>query len=413
MLTVRWWDAAAIAVASVTVLITLREPPYGSGEWGTWAAAAAFLVLYAVYARRFVATGEPAAPMGHYVMIAVSFAAIVAVGAFFEPGVAILQAFVYPFLWATAPAIAAAIASNVLVAAGMAVGYALHFGDPFSGVPIATLSVVFSIALGLWITRIAEYGEERGRLLAELQAAQGQLAAMHRDAGVVDERARLAREIHDTIAQSLTGLVMVAQRAGNRLAPVDGEAADAARGDVELIEQMARDALTEARGLVASLAPISADGGLGDALRRLGSSFERETGVQVTVTSDAAALSREHEVVLLRAAQEGLANVRKHAQASHAEVTVALAPVGDEVVLSVRDDGVGPGSTVPGERGFGLAGLRDRAALVGGSFAVEPGAGGGTVLRVTVPSARPDAHDDTVDTTDRADNAAGAAGATE
>jgi signal transduction histidine kinase len=151
------------------------------------------------------------------------------------------------------------------------------------------------------------------------------------------------------------------------------------------MEQMARDALTEARGLVASLAPVDPSAGLGDALRRLASGFERETGVQVTVEADVAGLDRELEVVLLRCAQEGLANVRKHARASAARVTVRTGP--DAVTLEVRDDGVGPGGAVPGEGGFGLAGMRDRVALVGGRVEVGPGESDGTVLTVTVPRA--------------------------
>jgi signal transduction histidine kinase len=379
----RWWDAAAIAVASVIVLITLIDPPYGPDEWGACASTGAFLVVYFAYARRHLGTER----MGHHLAISIAFAVVLAVGSSFEPSFATLQTFLYPFVWSTAPTLRSAIIANVVIAVAVVVGYVVHFGPAglLTGLAIAALSFGFSMALGLWITRIAEHGAERGRLLDELQAAQGQLAAMHRDAGVTDERARLAREIHDTIAQSLTGLVMVAQRAGNRLEPISGEAAASARGDIDLIERMARDALTEARGLVASLAPVSADGGLGAALQRLGTSFQRETGVLVTVSTDAPGLSREHEVVLLRAAQEGLANVRKHAYAAHATVSVET---GDhDVVLSVRDDGVGPGrgTAAPGEHGFGLAGLRDRAALVGGSFAVESGESGGTVLRVVVP----------------------------
>lgn len=381
MWNVQWWDAAAIGVGAVIVVITFIDPVVGGDDWGIYVTVGGFLALYFAYARRFVA----GAPRHHHLVIALAFAVLTAVGTAFDPSFAILQAFVYPFIWSTAPDLRSAILANLFIAVAIVVGYTLR--DGLAGIPpgvaVATLSAGFSIALGLWISRLVEYGAERSRLLDELQAAQGELAAMHRDAGVIDERARLAREIHDTIAQSLTGLVMVAQRAGNRLAQVDGEAAASARADVELMEQMARDALTEARGLVASLAPVSADRGLGDALRRLGAAFERETGVQVTVSTDAAGLSREHEVVLLRAAQEGLANVRKHAQASHAVVTVDT--LAGEVVLSVRDDGVGLGSAVPGEHGFGLAGLRDRAALVGGSFAVAAGEGGGTVLRVAVP----------------------------
>ncbi|KRC59393.1 hypothetical protein ASE14_16830 [Agromyces sp. Root81] len=384
MLNRRWWDVAAIAVASILVLFTLFDPPpYGPNDWGVWATTGAFLVFYFAYARAHVGVDR----LAPHLVISIAFAMLVGVGASFEPSFAIIQVFVYPFIWTTAPSIRSALVSNVLIGVALAAGYVVHFGPSgiVAGVISAAVSVGFSIALGLWITNIARYGDERGRLLEELQAAQGQLAAMHRDAGVVEERARLAREIHDTIAQSLTGLVMVAQRTGTRLDGVDGTAAASARTDVELMEQMAREALTEARGLVASLAPVEPGAGLGDALARLGASFERETGVVVTVSASATGLSREHEVVLLRSAQEGLANVRKHARARHAAVTVES--VDDEVVLTVADDGVGPGAAAPGASGFGLSGIRDRTALVGGSFAIEAGADGGTVLRVGIPRA--------------------------
>jgi signal transduction histidine kinase len=322
-----------------------------------------------------------------YLVVAILFAAVLAVGTTFEPAFAIVQAFIYPFVWTTAPSTRSAITANILVAVAIVVGYVARSGAAglLTGLGVAVLTVGFSIALGLWITRIAQYGEERARLLDDLQAAQGQLAAMHRDAGVTEERGRLAREIHDTIAQSLTGLVMVAQRAGNRLEAVDGEAAASARGDIELMEQMAREALTEARGLVASLTPVEAEAGLAEALRRLAVSFERETGVAVSVSAEVTGLDRELEVVLLRSAQEAIANVRKHARASTA--TIAVTADDADVVLTVTDDGVGPGEAQAGEHGFGLAGIRDRAALAGGTFEFGPGASGGTRLRVVVPRA--------------------------
>ncbi|SIO10165.1 sensor histidine kinase [Agromyces cerinus] len=384
MLNRRWWDVAAIAVASILVLFTLFDPPpYGPNDWGVWATTGAFLVFYFAYARAHLGADR----LTPHLVISIAFAVLLGVGAAFEPSFAILQVFIYPFIWTTAPSIRSALLSNVLIGVALAAGYIVHFGPSgiVAGLISAAVSVGFSIALGLWITNIALYGQERGRLLEELQAAQGQLAAMHRDAGVVEERARLAREIHDTIAQSLTGLVMVAQRTGTRLDGVDGEAGASARADVELMEQMAREALTEARGLVASLAPVEPGAGLADALDRLAATFERETGVVVTVSASATGLSREHEVVLLRSAQEGLANVRKHASARHAAVTIES--IGGEVVLTVADDGVGPGAAAPGASGFGLSGIRDRTALVGGSFAIEPGAHGGTVLRVGIPRA--------------------------
>ncbi|MFF2271931.1 sensor histidine kinase [Agromyces sp. NPDC058136] len=383
MLNRRWWDAAALAVAAVTVLFGVSDPPYGPSDWGAWAVMAVFLIVYFAYLRGRIG-GEDATQ--HLVITAV-LAVIVGTGVAFDPGASILQAFAYPFVWITSPSTRRAIVANVVIAVALLVGYLVHFGlgGWLAGIAVATLSLGFSLALGLWITHIASIGEERARLFDELQAAQGQLAAMHREAGVNEERARLAREIHDTIAQSLTGLVMVAQRTENRLAGVEGGAAAAALGDIELIEQMAREALTEARGLVASLAPVSADGGLAAALGRLGAAFERETGVRVDIEADATGLDRELEVVLLRCAQEGLANVRKHAQASRALIGVAT--TADEVVLTVRDDGVGPNG---GTGGFGLAGLRDRAALVGGAFEfgpAEPDAAEprGALLRITVP----------------------------
>ncbi|QEO14047.1 sensor histidine kinase [Agromyces intestinalis] len=384
MLNRRWWDAAAVAVALVVTVINALDTPYGPHTWGTWAVAAAFLLSYAVYLRGRIGSTSP----GHHIAVTLVLSALIFAGTAIEPSFAVLQAIAYPFVWITAPSTRRAVEASVALSFAVALGYPVHSGVDgiLPGIGIAVLSLAFSIALGLWISHIAEVGEEHARLLEEFQAAQGELAALHRDAGVTQERARLAREIHDTIAQSLTGLVMVAQRTGNRLGGVPGESAELARRDVALIEEMARDALTEARGLVASLAPVEVDTTLADALGRLASSFERETGVQVTVRADAPGLGRELEVVLLRAAQEGLANVRKHAGAANAWIELRAAP--DAARLSVRDDGVGPGPSeghALGELGFGLAGLRDRVGLAGGRIAFGAAPGGGALLSVEVP----------------------------
>ncbi|HEY1105533.1 MAG TPA: histidine kinase dimerization/phosphoacceptor domain-containing protein, partial [Agromyces sp.] len=235
----RWWDAAAIAVAVVTVLFGLSVPPYGIADYGVWTVSGVFLVVYFVYQRGRLESEDAR----QHVVITIVLSVVVGVGVAFDPGASILQAFAYPYLWVTSPSTRRAIVSNVVLAVALLVGYLAHSGPSglVTGVAVVGLSLGFSLALGLWITHIASVGEERARLLEELQAAQGQLAVLHRDAGVSDERARLAREIHDTIAQSLTGLVMVAQRAGNRLAAIDDASPDAtaARNDVELMEQMA------------------------------------------------------------------------------------------------------------------------------------------------------------------------------
>lgn len=239
-------------------------------------------------------------------------------------------------------------------------------------------SLALSIGLGIWITSIADQSHERQRLLDELRAAQEKLSALDRDAGMTSERERLAREIHDTIAQDLTGIVMLSQRAQRELATGGG-----ASETLGLLEESARTARAETRALVASSAPVAlSTGGIADALRRLGERFERETGVTVTVTVDLGAIDRDSEVVLLRCAQEGLSNVRKHARASAVSRT-AWTNAG-AVGVRIADDGDGFDPETAGD-GFGLAGMRDRLALVGGTLDVSSSPAG-TVLTATLPA---------------------------
>jgi signal transduction histidine kinase len=299
-----------------------------------------------------------------------------------------MQALAIPFLWSITPTRRRSIMLNTALVTAVAVGFLFSLGFTVDSLVQAVLtealSLAFSIVFGLWISSIAESGEERGRLLDELTAAQEQLAAGHRQAGVASERERLAREIHDTIAQSLTSLVMLAQRTRGELARLPGDTSAAAES-VELIESTARDALTDARSLVAALAPIPVgESSLADVMSRLATRFDRETGVRVTADVTATAVPRELEVVLLRCAQEGLANVRKHAQASEARVTVER--TGDEVRLEVQDNGCGlAADSLVSDRGFGLGGMRERVALVGGRLQIEGPAGAGTTLVVTIP----------------------------
>jgi signal transduction histidine kinase len=167
---------------------------------------------------------------------------------------------------------------------------------------------------------------------------------------------------------------MLAQRASRELA-----AGTLEPGHIDVLEENARAALAETRALVASSASPGLDDGLASALERLGARFERETGIIVTVQADATAfVARDTEVVLLRCAQEGLANVRKHA-AAHS-VTVSLTGR----TLRVIDDGTGFDVTAP-SAGYGLAGMRERLALVGGSVQITT-ASSGTVLEVEVPA---------------------------
>ncbi|THG30975.1 sensor histidine kinase [Naasia lichenicola] len=307
------------------------------------------------------------------------------------PNAAVIQCLVFPFIWVSIDGLRSALIGNAFVAIGAFVGFSVaQRGTEYgyaTAAAISLVSVAFSVLMGLWITRITVWGHERGRLLEELTDAQAELAAANREQGIASERERLARELHDTIAQSLTGLVMVAQRASaaRNLDP-------AVRADLELIESIGRETLGETRALVASSASVRVEGGLAAAASRLSARYRRETGIDVDLDIRAAPseLDRELEVVVLRCMQEALANVRKHAAASH--VVVRIDADTETLVVEVLDDGVGI-SVADAETagGFGLSGMRERLALVGGQVTVAPRSTGGTSLRATIPLVRPSA----------------------
>jgi signal transduction histidine kinase len=375
-----WWHAAFVAVPAVTALVNIVSGD-GSATWST-VFIAAITVSWFLFGRLSFAHRRTG--IAFSALIVVLMTAAIAVG----PNCGVLQSLIYPFVWSIATTLRQAVIANVIVAVCVAFGYLLWFGTSpeavFTTLMIAVLSLLFSLAFGIWISRIAEWGEHRSRLLADLTAAQDQLAAAHRDAGVIAERARLSREVHDTLAQSLTGLVMLGQRA-TATAAADRPDLASLRSQLELIESVASEALAEARAVVADSAPVSLDGGLAVAVERLAERFERETGVEVLTAVDAV-MSREHEVVLLRCAQEGLANVRKHADAGRARVTIDR--IEGVVRLAVTDDGRGiTAEQAESSSGFGLSGMRERLALVDGAVTVRATEPHGTELVVEVPSA--------------------------
>lgn len=316
-----------------------------------------------------------------------------------NPNLAVSQIVTLPAVWLVlGDEIVFPIIGCVLVTAVTLVGFVVVLG-PRDGIPSGlfseTFSLVGAVGFGLWISFFARQSEARGRLIAELEAAQAELATMHRDAGVIQERGRIAREIHDTIAQSLTGIVLLSQRARRELttgreSAATPDAAAAVSDTLTLIESAASEALAEARGLLAANTPVELGAGLADALVRLGERFERESGIRVEVQAEqVAGLDRDGQVVLLRCAQEALANARKHSGASAAIVRVRQL-VG-AVALEVRDNGRGFDASLPG--GFGLSGMRDRLAAIGGRLEThgEVGSAGVTAILPLGPVAGPSA----------------------
>ncbi|HET8602154.1 MAG TPA: sensor histidine kinase [Segeticoccus sp.] len=277
------------------------------------------------------------------------------------------------------------------------------------------VGALVAIGMSLAYRRLVVESEQRRRLVEQLVAAQDDLVATHdelvatqRQAGALAERARLARDIHDTLAQGFSSIVLLA-RAGLAADGADGRAAAPSgagragpatrtgarvRTSADLLAQIeatAADNLVEARRVVHALAPAALEEApLPAALGRLVTRLSEQTGIQASlqVDGDPHPLPTSCEVALLRVAQSGLANVRQHSGADRVRVTLTYQP--DAVALDVVDDGRGfdPGrmeSAPLGGTGFGLRAMRERLADLGGALVVETAPGDGTAIAATIP----------------------------
>ncbi len=241
-----------------------------------------------------------------------------------SPTLAIVQGIAYPIAWVFCSSIRRAVVQNIVIAAGVTIGFLVRLGTTPDALLQTTFTMVislgFSLAMGFWIAHMSELGDRETLRIIEENA-----------------RATLA-ETRALVASS------------------------------------------------AALGDESTD--LASALHRLAERFSRETGVEVTCDVAAElALDRNAEVVVLRCVQEALGDARKHARASRIAIAVT-APEGDthRVRVEITDDGIGfePGSA---RDGFGLSGMTDRLALVHGTLDVRSAAGAGTTLVAGLPAA--------------------------
>jgi signal transduction histidine kinase len=276
-------------------------------------------------------------------------------------------------------ALVAVAVVNLVPVAGWALLWRPSTRDVAFNALFSLVSFVFSVAVGIWIIRIIEQSQERAELIAELDARRHEISRLSEAHGALAERERLAREIHDTLAQGFTSLVMLIQAVE---AELDHDLPEARR-HLRLMDATARQNLAEARALVAGGAPADLDGAsLPDALGRLAARHD----AALEVTGPVRTLPAGPEVVALRTCQEALANARKHAGSS-VTVGVSLAYADDMLTVSVRDEG--PGFDPAAVRGgYGLAGLRARAVEVGGTAEVRSAPGDGTVVTVRLPVVR-------------------------
>lgn len=256
------------------------------------------------------------------------------------------------------------------------------------------IGALFALAVSRGQIELVRESLERQRLIASLVATQAEaealateLAATQRESGVLAERARLSRDIHDTLAQGFSSIVLLARAGG--VTPTEGGVRDLLRR----IEGTAADNLDEARRVVGALAPRDLEGaGLSGTLRRLLDTLTDDTGIDthLRVDGELAGLPTAVEVALVRTAQGALANVRRHSGASR--VVVTLADEGDAVRLDIVDDGVGFDAEAvasrgpsPASGGYGLPSTRARLRELGGGLDVESAPGDGTALSAHVP----------------------------
>jgi len=231
---------------------------------------------------------------------------------------------------------------------------------------------------------------ERQRLLEELRSTQDILAEQQRRAGVLAERTRIARDLHDTLAQEIAGSRMLLQAADR-----DWERRpEAARRQVQVVTEALGEHLAQTRGIIQDLTPpVLARDGLESALRDLCARTDATAGTpRVTFRTEHAAcpLPTERAVALLRVTQGLLANACEHARADEVQVVLVYGRQGAAAV-EVHDDGTGfdPAAVQAGEkdRGFGLDAARERLVALGGSLTVDSAPGRGTRVRASLREA--------------------------
>ena len=274
-----------------------------------------------------------------------------------------------------------------VVALAILVPWAVRDWAPLSAAEVVgpVIGGVFATGMARGYTRLIADAAEHRRLIASLLEArreteelQAELARVQREAGASEERTRIARDLHDTVAQEFSSISLLAR----------GAAPDA-RAELERIDAVARRGAEDVRRIVRALLPAELEStALTDALRRLVRGFAAETGIDAGFHGEPIRpLGTSAEVALLRTVQTGLANVRVHAAAGR--VAVEAREVGSTVRVDIVDDGRGfdAASWERAERGasVGLREARERLRELGGGLEVESQPGEGTAIAAWLP----------------------------
>ncbi|MDY1006206.1 sensor histidine kinase [Curtobacterium sp. CFBP9011] len=366
--------AALLALVVVRVVVVQDDT-----VWAESGLAALFAVLYVFGARVATVRGRHRALVGALWIAALTTVWVALLVLVPEAAYLVFPLF---FLYLhVLPRIVGPVA--VVVATAIAiVALGVHGGFTVGGVIGPLVGAGVALLIGLGYRALAREAAEREALVAELLATRDLLAATERQQGVLTERARLAREIHDTVAQGLSSIQMLLHAA---------EAADGDRPGIDhirLARSTAADGLADTRRFIRELAPPSLDAGLAAALGRLSQQWRRDgLRIEVAVPTGGADLTMDVQTALLRIAQGAVANVAQHADATTVDIGLTLSPT--EATLVVHDDGVGfdrdrVGLDTATSDSFGLRAMAERVEQLGGGLTVDSAPGRGTTVTVVV-----------------------------
>jgi signal transduction histidine kinase len=378
--------AISATAGSVSMLAGgIIEPSELARFWRTWwlgdmAGALVFLPLALVWSHRPRAAWERICSWQGALLIAgVSGLSVVAVST--EQSVLYV---VFPALiWAAFRFGPPGATLSIVLVAGVTIGITASEGGLFFKQPIdhGTLSTQLYVGITalttLFLSAVVSEREQAARSLAEAREREDERA--------LEERHRIARDLHDSIAQALFSTVLHTRTAEKSLRDDGGQPSRAIARSLSAIAELTRSAQAEIRALIFELGRDPVADGLGDAFRRHASRLQAREDLPVEVRADggATALSHHAEKQLFGIGREALANVVKHADASMAQVSIESRP--GRVLLEVRDDGRGfdPAAGHPGH--FGLESMRSRAAEIDAVLTIVSATGSGTLVRVDAP----------------------------
>ncbi|NOJ61674.1 sensor histidine kinase [Arthrobacter sp. 260] len=380
----KWWHIGFYTAIVVVVLVILNGEPNPATKTLTLSVLAVLAIAYPFLTRqRYLGTWRPVA----YVVLLILVVGFLA----FLPGSGAVLLFVaFPQIWMFSSTARSGLIGTAAICVAVAIGQLSRFSgatEDLVGIGLqAVLSFLASTMLGLWIYKIIDQSEDRAQLLADLDAARAELQLADQRQGAMAERERMSREIHDTLAQGFTSVVMLSEAALAQLRTAGP--GNAAQQDLttrlETINATARDNLQEARALIASTGPSQLQGGdlLGALERLAAAATQAGSDTSCALPERLPSLTSNQQIALLRSAQEGLTNIRKHADASRTYLT--LDHTGTELHLRVSDDGVGfdPGLDTSG---YGLQSISARLGEIGGALTIRSVVGTGTTLEMVVP----------------------------